>query len=121
MSTENNNVVLGDSRKLLSIGNAWINDRDAEDVSKPRLTIKLDRDLGLNITLTANAQILLFANKKREGKQDADFRVAVSIPAEVADREIARQQAASEARRLEASAAASTDPLVAAAAPAITA
>lgn len=117
MSTENNNVVLGDSRKLLSIGNAWINDRDAEDASKPRLTIKLDRDLGLNITLTANAQLLLFANKKREGKQDADFRVAVSIPTEVADREIARQQALAEERRAQAASAPdAADPLVAAAA-----
>lgn len=117
MSTEN--VVIENSTKLLSIGNAWINDRDKDDVSKPRLTIKLDRDLGLNITLTANAQILLFANKKREGKQDADFRVAVAIPAAIADREIKRQQDAAETRRLENMAAesASSDPLVAAAAP----
>lgn len=97
MSTEN--VVIENTNKLLSIGNAWINDRDVDDDSKPKLTIKLDRDLGLSITLAANAQILLFANKKREGKQDADYRVAVAIPAAIADREIARQQAAAEERR----------------------
>jgi uncharacterized protein (DUF736 family) len=101
MSTENNEVVLGESRKLLSIGNAWVNVRDEGDATKPRLTIKLDRDLGLNITLTSNAQILLFSNKKRADKQDPDFRVAVSIPVDVADREIARQQALAETRRLE--------------------
>lgn len=105
--SQNNNVVLGNSMKLLSIGRAWINDRDADDETKPRVTLKLDRDLGLNITLTPNSQILLFANKKREELnpatnqpyQDADYRVAVSIPAEIADAEIARQQALAESRR----------------------
>ncbi len=117
MFKEINNVVLGNSSKLLSIGNAWINERDAADVSKPRLTIKLDRDLGLNITLTANAQILLFANTKRPDKQDPDFRVAVSIPSDIADREIARQKLAAENRRLESTAESVTaqDPLTAAA------
>lgn len=119
METQSNNVVLGNASKLLAIGNAWINDRDADDATKPRLTIKLDRDLGLNVTLTANAQILLFANKKREGKQDADFRVAVSIPAEIADREIARQQLAAEQRRAEAASMPSTDALHVAATPAL--
>lgn len=107
MSTETTNVVIENTTKLLSIGNAWVNDRDAEDDTKPKLTIRLDRDLGLSITLAANAQVLLFANKKRTGInpatnatfQDADYRVAVAIPAAIADREIARQQAAAEQRR----------------------
>lgn len=107
MSTPEN-VVLGDNRKLLSIGNAWINNRDdASDTTKPRLTIKIDRDLGLGITLAPNAEMLLFTNKKRDGInpatnapfQDADYRVAVSLPSEIVDKEVARQKELTEQRR----------------------
>lgn len=97
MSAENNNDVTlsGDQFKLLSIGRAWVNDRVNEAGTSPAMTIKIDNNLGINIKLAAGAQVLMFTNPKREGKQDADFRVAVSVPAEVADKEIARQKALS--------------------------
>jgi hypothetical protein len=103
----NNTVVVGDTRKLLSIGRAWLNTRDAGDATKPALTIKIDQNLGINLTLAPNAQVLLFTNPKREGinpntneaYQDPDYRVAVSLPAEIADAEIARQQAVAAAAK----------------------
>ena len=106
----NENVVLGATSKLLNVGRAWINDRNAEDANQPKLTIKMDRDLGINLTLAPSAQILLFANPKRDGinpntqqpYQDADYRVAVAVPVEVADREIARQAAAAQAQTAQA-------------------
>lgn len=95
------NIVVGNNLKLLGIGRGWINTRDNSDPTKPLITVKLDRDLGLNITLTPNSQLLLFKNSKREGVnpntgeafQDADYRVSVAVPAEIADAEIARQKA----------------------------
>lgn len=77
--------------KLLPIANAWLNDRRNGENS-PVMTIKIDRDLGLDIRLVAGAQLVAFANAKREGRQDADYRLAVQVPADVAEAEIARQK-----------------------------
>lgn len=95
MSQENINAAV-ERNKLLSIGRAWYNDRQNESGTSPALTIRIDRGLGINITIGAENQLLLFKNQKRDGRQDADYRVAIALPAEVVDREIARQQAASQ-------------------------
>lgn len=98
MPHDSNDVIVGDTRKLLSIGAAWINTRDNGDENKPQLTIKIDAGLGLNIRLAPSAQVLLFKNKQyRPDSQDPHYRVAVSVPAEVADAEIARQRSVREA------------------------
>lgn len=94
--------------KLLSIGRAWINDRMNNEGTSPAVTIKLDRNLGINITIGAETQLLMFNNEKREGKRDADYRVAIALPAEVVDREVARQQAASQGAQATATAAVPT-------------
>jgi hypothetical protein len=80
--------------KLLPIGRGWINDRDNGRGTSPALTVLLDKNLGLNITLTPGAKLVMFNNEKREGRRDADYRVAISVPTEVAVAEINRQKAA---------------------------
>ena len=93
------------SYKLLNIGKAWINEKMNEAGTSPKLTIRLDQDLGINIKISANTEILLFDNEKRTtvnpetGKpfQDADYRVAIPLPAVAVDAEIARKQALKEA------------------------
>ena len=88
-----NQVIVGDNRKLLSVGAAWVNTRDNNDPNKPALTIKIDQTLGFNLSLTPNAQVLLFVNKQhRADSQDPHYRVAVSLPAEIVDAEINRQR-----------------------------
>ena len=102
MSTETINLT---SNKPLIIGRAWNNTRDVENPNMPAVTLRMDQNLGLNITLGAGSQILLFKNTKREGINpatqqpfnDPDFQVAISVPADVADREIARQKQVREA------------------------
>lgn len=82
------------STKLLTIGRMWVNDRDNGKGTSPKLTLKLDRNLGINITLAPGSQIVAFENRKRPGRQDADYRVAVNLPSDIADAEIARQRSA---------------------------
>lgn len=99
--TQGDVEVSGNTTKLLSIGRAWVNDRVNEAGTSPAVTIRIDNNLGINIKLGAGAQVLMFTNPKREGKQDADYRVAVAVPAEVADREIARQREISAANTVQ--------------------
>lgn len=102
MSTETINL---STNKLLIIGRAWNNTRDVENPNMPAVTLRMDQNLGINITLGAGSQILLFKNPKRPGINpttqqpfnDPDFQVAISVPADVADREIARQKTTREA------------------------
>ncbi len=87
-------VANAQSLKTLTIGRAWDNSATATG-NQPKFRAVIDRDLGLSVTLTPGSQLVFFPNtNKREGKQDADYRVAVSLPAEVVDAEIKRQQAA---------------------------
>ena len=105
MSESNPVEAVSTSVKLMSIGRAWVNDRMNESGTSPVITVKLDQELGINITIGANTNILLFANKKRDEinprtnlpYQDADYRVAIQLPAEAVDKEIARQKAVREA------------------------
>mgnify|MGYP001567613162 FL=1 len=80
------------THKILSIGRVWDNSATATG-RQPTMRIILDRQLGLNIVLAPSSELLLFPNAKREGKKDADFRVAVSLPAAVVEAEITRQRA----------------------------
>jgi len=78
--------------KLLPVGKMWVNDRMNEAGTSPKLTITLDRNLGLNLTLAAGSRLLAFENNKREGRRDADYRIAVALPTEIVEAEIARQK-----------------------------
>jgi hypothetical protein len=92
--TESNAVAPAQTgTKLLSIGRAWDNSSRATG-KQPKMRIVLDRDLGVNITLSPGSQLLAFENNKREGKQDPDYRVAVALPTAIVDQEIARQRTA---------------------------
>lgn len=94
MNNTNTNVEVGNqATRLLPIGLMWDN---SEKVSgnQPKLRIILDRNLGLKITLAPGSELVAFANKKREGRADADYRIAVQLPAEIVSQEIARQTAA---------------------------
>ncbi len=77
--------------KLLGIGRMWDNSATAQG-NQPKFRILLDRNLGLHITLVPMSELVLFENKKREGKRDADYRVAISLPTAVVDTEVARQR-----------------------------
>ena len=106
MSEQNPVVAVNSNVKLMSIGRAWINDRMNDAGTSPVITVKLDQELGINITVGAESQILLFANKKREEMnprtgqpyQDADYRVAIQLPSDAVDKEVARQKAVREAQ-----------------------
>ena len=90
MSTQNVNAPQKDT-KLLSIGRMWDNSETATG-KQPKMRIVLDRNLGLNITLSPGSRLIAFANTKREGKKDPDYRVAVELPRDVVDAELARQK-----------------------------
>lgn len=78
------------STKLLNIGRVWLNENAGDN--KPAMSGRLDRDLGAQITLSPNDRLLFFPNSKREGKRDADMRVAIEVDAEKADTIIAAQR-----------------------------
>ena len=72
--------------KVLFIGKAWINHTKevkdtAGNVTKaPREYIRILIDNGLQLNFKEKDSIELWPNTKREGKQDADYRVSVRIP-----------------------------------------
>ena len=88
--------------KLLSFGRVWVNDRENENGTSPKMTLKVDQNLGINIEMAANDTIVFFPNTQRKGInpktekefQDPDFRAAISLPADAVNKEIARQLAA---------------------------
>lgn len=66
--------------KRVFIGRAWENEvRNGDNKGTKFLSLRLDR--GIDISLVGGDQITLWPNQKREGKQDADFRVSVQVPA----------------------------------------
>lgn len=76
--------------RLLNIGRIWLNEKKSDN--SPVMSGRIDRDLGASITLSPNDRIVFFNNSKRDGKKDADLRVAIELPAEVVDRMIATRQ-----------------------------
>jgi len=79
--------------RLLGIGRIWENENPRSDKS-PVMGGAIDIGLGFGITLVPGARFNIFKNAKREGSRDADYRLVVEVPAEVAIAEIARQKAA---------------------------
>lgn len=78
--------------RLLNIGRAWDNSSiEGRSNKAPKLRIAIDRDLGLAITLKPESQLLLFTNQKRAGKKDADYRVAVELPKDIVDAQLAKR------------------------------
>lgn len=61
------------------VGKAWVNVIDREsskNVGKEYINIQLDRDIA-EVTLKQGGRLLLWPNNKREGKQDADYRLSI--------------------------------------------
>lgn len=94
--TKSVNVQTAQDMRCLSIGRVWDNSSTATG-KQPKLRIVLDRNLGINITLTPGAELMMFENtNKREGKKDADYRLAVNLPSAIVEAEIKRQTKARE-------------------------
>lgn len=83
--------------RAFTVGRAWINEQRSPN--SPAVVIRMDRDLPRTITLAPGSELIAFPNVKRDGKQDADFRIAVRLPREVADTLIAEQRATREAAK----------------------
>lgn len=83
--------------RAFTVGRAWINEQRSQN--SPAVVIRMDRDLPRTISLAPGSELIAFPNKKREGKQDADFRIAVRLPREMADALIAEQRTAREATK----------------------
>lgn len=66
--------------KVEFVGSAWENEvKEGAYKGTKFLSLKLDR--GVSLTLTDTDRISLFPNKKREGRQDADYRASVQVAA----------------------------------------
>ena len=64
------------------VGRVWKNVvKDGEHKGKTFFNIRIDRDVK-ELTLTPDSQIQLWDNSKREGKQDADYRMSIILPEE---------------------------------------
>lgn len=81
--------------KSLIIGRAWDNgtELNANGKQSPRMRMILDRNLGIKITVGAGTEFTFWPANKRDGKRDADYNVAINLPGDVVDAEIARQKA----------------------------
>ena len=62
------------AQKRAFIGKAWKHEKDGAEY----LSVSLNRDLG-EVALKSNDRMLLWPNKKREGKQDADYNLSISL------------------------------------------
>ena len=58
---------------LLFVGKAWLN---VAKTGKKYYTIRFDRAIK-PFAVTDKTELLAFANRKREGKKDADLRLAI--------------------------------------------
>lgn len=60
------------------IGRAWVNvvQKEGENKGKSFIQIRLDRNIK-ELTVKGTDSFQLWPNVKREGKQDADFRLSV--------------------------------------------
>jgi len=74
--------------KNFIIGKMWVNSLDGV---RPG-SIKISRDLPGDITLNPGSTLFLSVNKKREGKQDADYSISVLVPVATADELIKAEQ-----------------------------
>jgi len=83
-------VSQNDGLKNFIIGKVWAQSQDGSRAG----SIKINRSLPAKLVITPGMTLFLTANKKREGKQDADYSVSVLLPKETADRLIAAQNLA---------------------------
>lgn len=88
---KNENAVAARTTKLVSVGRAWINQKPTGN--QPPISGQIDRDFTSIVSLGANDRIFFFANIKREGSKDADFRMAIELPIAEADALIEAQTA----------------------------
>jgi len=65
--------------KQAFIGRAWKNVAGPNTENAGTVFLSLRIDSGVKVTLTEKDSILLWPQTKREGKQDADFRMSVEI------------------------------------------
>jgi len=74
--------------KHMIIGKLWSTSKDGTKAG----SIRINRDLPRDITLTPGTVLHLHANNKRPDKFDADFSVSVLLPAQLADQLIGTQK-----------------------------
>ena len=74
--------------KNFIIAKLWLSDKSGSRAG----SIKTNRDLPRDITLTPGTVMYLHANTKREGKLDADYSVSVLLPSKLADELISAQR-----------------------------
>lgn len=81
--------------RMLAIGNMWDNRDTKRNEKAPDFRIRYDQNMA-DMILTGGGEMHLYINKnKREGRQDPEARVFVSLPEEVTNREIERQRSLS--------------------------
>ena len=74
--------------KNFIIGKLWSTSKDGTKAG----SIRINKDLPRDITLTPGTVLYLHANIKRPDKFDADFSVSVLLPATLADQLIGTQR-----------------------------
>jgi len=74
--------------KNFIIGKIWCTSKDGTKAG----SIRINKDLPREITLTPGTVLYLHANTKREGKLDADYSVSVLLPSKLADELIGTQR-----------------------------
>lgn len=78
-----------DGLKSFIIGKLWITSTDGQRPGSLRISRTLPKDM----VLTKGTVLSMHLNKKREGKQDADYTVSVRLPEAQADELIALEKA----------------------------
>ena len=76
------------SMRLYPVGKMWLPATD-----KGQSNIRFDRDLPDTLEIAPGSNLVVRHNDKREGKQDADFRVYVSLESAVYDALVAARPA----------------------------
>jgi len=79
MSAVKRNAQASNEREF--IGKAWINEVTKEGPHKgvEYVNVTLDQDID-KVEMLKGSKLLLWPNEKREGKQDADYRVSLIQP-----------------------------------------
>ena len=72
--------------KNFIIGKVWATSRDGSRAG----AIRISRDLPADLVIKAGTTLYLSANRKREGKVDADFTVSILLPEATANELIAK-------------------------------
>lgn len=68
-----------ESKEIVYVGKGWlntVNNRDSKAFGKQYINITLDRGID-EVTVGGNEKLQLWFNNKREGKNDAEYRVSL--------------------------------------------